>query len=63
MGESKGWNPAAINSEEEYNFLRLGQRTFRNNDPYWVSGSTNRGLHSTFNFTYYNATDDGKVYI
>ena len=43
MGE--GWEPAALSSYE-YDFIRLGQKTFRNSVPYWIRESFNRaGIH------------------
>ena len=32
--------PAVIDSKEELDFLRDGQRSFRNSIPYWLGGST-----------------------
>ena len=32
--------PAVIDSQEELDFLREGQRSFRNSIPYWLGGST-----------------------
>ena len=59
----KGWNPAALNTEEELDFLKLGQKTLRNSDPYWIKGSTDRWVGYTVNFTQYNANDNGTVCI
>ena len=36
-----GWALAVINSQEECDFLKLGQGTLRNSVPYWIGGSTN----------------------
>ena len=57
----EGWMAAALNTEEEYNFLRLGQRSFWNEDSYWITGSTNSLLGSTFNFSDYFASVSGKL--
>ena len=58
----QGWNPAALNTEEEYDFLKLGQKMIRNSDPYWIKGSTTSWIGRKFNFSDYNANDSGKVY-
>ena len=61
-----GWAPVVINSQEEYDFLRQGQKTIRNSVPYWINGSTNAqqqfGLeHYRSNYTDYVANDSGMI--
>ena len=51
-----GWGPAAINTEEEYDFLKEGQKSLCNSDSYWISGSINIGLGETFDFSDYNSS-------
>ena len=59
-----GWAPVVINSQEEYDFLRQGQKTLRNSVPYWINGSTNvqqqLGLEH-LNYPDYIASDSGMV--
>ena len=57
----QGWLPAALNTEEESVFIRLGQKTFRNSVPYWIKGSTEAQIGHTFNFPEYIDNDDGTV--
>ena len=57
----RGWMEAALDTQEEYNFLRLGQRSFSNGDSYWISGSTNSLVGSTFEFSAYFANVSGKL--
>ena len=58
----QGWKPAALNTEQELDFLKLGQKTFRSSNPYWIKGSTDHWIGYTVNFTQYNANDSGKLY-
>ena len=51
-----GWGPAAINTEEEYDFLKEGQKSFCNSDSYWISGSISTELGQTFDFSDYNSS-------
>ena len=51
-----GWGPAAINTEEEYDFLKEGQKSFCNSDSHWISGSINTELGETFDFSDYNSS-------
>ena len=59
-----GWAPVVINSQEEYDFLRQGQKTLRNSVPYWINGSTNvqQQLGLEFlNYSDYIANDSGMI--
>ena len=59
-----GWAPVVINSQEEYDFLREGQKTLRNSVPYWINGSTNvqqqLGLEH-LNYSDYIVNDSGMI--
>ena len=61
MGD--GWKLADIETEEEYNFLREGQKTFCNSDSYWINGSANFEPGVTINYTNYILDNSGIVII
>ena len=46
-----GRKPAVLNTEEEHEFIREGQRSFNNSLPYWIGGSTN--LEGTIKYSDY----------
>ena len=54
-----GWKLAVLDSEEEYEFLRQGQRSFINNAPYWIDGSANATLNEVFSYVDYIANKAG----
>ena len=56
-----GWGPATINTIEEYNFIREGQKTFSNSYFYWINGSTDLKRGKTLDFSDYIANNSGKV--
>ena len=35
-----GWWPAALDTQEELDFVREGQRSFSSSVPYWIDGFT-----------------------
>ena len=56
-----GWGAAGINTKEEYNFIREGQKTFSNSYFYWMNGSTDIEQRKILNFADYIANNSGKV--
>ena len=42
---------------DEYNFIRIGQKSFINSDSFWLSGSTN--LNGTIEFSDYIDNNSG----
>ena len=45
-----GWSPAVLNSEEELNFIREGQKRNRELGSYFIGGSTDAKEGSTLNY-------------
>ena len=60
-----GWKPAVLNTLEEYNFLRIGQKGFTNSDSFWLGGSTN--LNGSIEFSDYinsnSGITSGRIYL
>ena len=54
-----GWKLAVLDSQEEYEFIRQGQRSFNNSVPYWIDGSANATLNEFFNYIDYIADNSG----
>ena len=55
-----GWETAVLNTEEEYDFLKQGQRSFSNSLPYWIGGSTNStNLEDTIEYSDYIENNSG----
>ena len=52
-----GWETAVLNTEEDYDFLKVGQRSFNNSLPYWIGGSTN--LTDTIEYSDYIGNNSG----
>ena len=52
-----GWKPAVLNTVDEFNFIRIGQKSFINSDSFWLSGSTN--LNGTIEFSNYIDNNSG----
>ena len=52
-----------LNTEQELDFLKLGQKSFSDNRPYWIKGSTDRLAGYTFSFSTYFPNDNGTVCI
>ena len=55
-----GWEPAVLDTQEEYDFIKEGQRSFSSSVEYWIGGSTN----ATQFFTYsdYVTNDSGNYH-
>ena len=45
-----GWRPTVINEFPEWMFLIAGQKSFCNSASYWIGGSTDSEVNSTFLF-------------
>ena len=45
-----GFEPAVLNNQAEHNFIRQAQKGFSNDRTYWISGSTNAGINTIFDF-------------
>ena len=56
-----GWGPAVINSQQEYDFIKEGQKGFFNSISYWIGGSTDNQTDDIFNYTYYISDNTGKI--
>ena len=54
--------PALLNTEEEYGFLKIGQRSLCNSDSYWINGSTNIASGNILNYTTDYITDNSGKY-
>ena len=55
-GIGNGWKIAVLDTQEEYDFIREGQRSFSSSVPYWIGGSANATLNEFFNYTDYIAS-------
>ena len=51
--------PAVIDTQEELDFLREGQRSFRNSIPYFLGGSTDYQGKSSIPYANYSVDDLG----
>ena len=49
-----------MESQNEYDFVKQGQRSFRTGDSYWLSGTTNTTLEETVAFSDYLYDNSGK---
>ena len=54
-----GWGPTVVNTEEEYAFIKEGQRSLSNSYPYWINGSTDTEIGGKLNFSNYIANNSG----
>ena len=57
MGDE--WFPAVLDTEEEHNFIKEGQRTFTNSAPYWIAGSTNSQPDDVIQYFNYSMDNSG----
>ena len=55
-----GWGSATLETENEYDFVEQGQRSFRRSDPYWISGTTGNTLGEAVAFSDYIHDNSGK---
>ena len=55
-----GWRAAILNTSEELDFIREGQRSFSNSLPYWIGGSTNEP-NAIINYTEYITNSSGTI--
>ena len=53
------WQPAVLDTQEEHDFIREGQKSFRNSARYWIGGSSNS--NDTIEYTDYIADSSGIV--
>ena len=53
------WEVAVIETQEEYDFIREGQKSFSISVPYWIDGTTNVLVNNTFDYFDYIANDTG----
>ena len=56
-----GWGPAVLDSAVELDFLRQGQKSFSNSNPYWIGGSVNSAVDTDITYSDYIGTDSGNV--
>ena len=54
-----GWKPAVLSTLDEYNFIRIGPKSFINSDYYWLGGSTNINWPYVLEFSNYIANNSG----
>ena len=52
---SEGWAPAVLNTNQEMNFIKQGQRSFMDNRSFWIGGKTNTVPGEYFEYSAYNA--------
>ena len=55
-GLGNGWRIVVLGTQEEYDFIREGQRSFNSSAPYWIGGSANTTLNEVFSYSYYMAS-------
>ena len=53
--------PAVIDTQEELDFLREGQRSFRNSTPYFLGGSTDYHQGDIIPYANYSVDDSGII--
>ena len=46
-----GWRAAILNTSEEHDFLREGQKSFSDSVPYWIDGFTNFSSDAMITYT------------
>ena len=56
-----GWRAAVLDTQEEYDLIREGQKSFSNSVPYWIGGSANFSSNVMINYTDYIANDSGII--
>ena len=54
-----GWGPAKLNSQQEHDFIREGQKTFSSSRDYWIGGSSNAEDHVKIAYSDYLKNDSG----
>ena len=59
----EGWKVAVIETQEEYDFIREGQKGFSSSVPYWIGGSTDVLINNTFDYYDYIANGTGSFSI
>ena len=55
-----GWGSATLETTNEYDFVKQGQRSFHKSDPYWMGGTTDMTLGATVTFSDYIHGNSGK---
>ena len=59
ISQGNGWRTATFETQDEYNFIIQGQKTFYNSYPYWINGSTNTFPEVNLNYTDYFPNNTG----
>ena len=54
-----GWGPAKLNSQQEHDFIREGQKTFSSSRDYWIGGSSNADTDVKIEYSAYLENDSG----
>ena len=56
-----GWGITVLETQNEYDFMKQEQRSFRKSDSYWISGTTNIMLGETVGYSDYIHNNSGKL--
>ena len=54
-----GWRPAVLDTQEEYDFIREGQKSFNDSASYWIGGSTDS--NGIFEYSDYIGNNSGSI--
>ena len=57
-----GWEPAVLDTKEEYDFVKESQRSFNNSVPYWIGGSANATAKTLIDYTDYIGNNSGNYH-
>ena len=55
-----GWAVAVLDTQEECDFIKVGQERFQNSAPYWIAGST-MFYNVTIKYNDYIANNSGTI--
>ena len=56
---SNGWRTATLETQDEYDFIMQGHKTFCNSYPYWINGSTDTVPDANLNYSDYFPNNTG----
>ena len=58
------WKPVVLDTQEEYDFIKEGQKSLNNSVHYWIGGSSNANVtHNTvLNFADYIGNNSGNYH-
>ena len=56
-----GWGAAVLETENEYDFLKQGQKSFSKSDSYWINGTTDNMLGEAVSYSDYFHNNSGKL--